>query len=106
MCVHSLQEESQEAQKTQCQLRDLHSAVYRLYNSIAGLHRDGLEVSGGEPTWSLVDSSVNSSVSSSSDTAAAADHVGFLAAVEDAVRHLEKLVRDDVHAVRLSLCRA
>jgi len=48
MCVHSLQEESQEALKIRCELRDMQSAVYRLYNSTAGLHQDGLEVSGGE----------------------------------------------------------
>lgn len=96
MCgTNSLQEEAQAAQSTRSELLDLHAAILRLYNSTTMLHCETTETAGVSvvlSAWATV-SVPTAFVVNANVVLPGADHVGFLAAVEDRVRCLERTVR-------------
>ena len=107
-CRLRLQEAASGTAKTRAELQELQSAVYRLYGSTAALQGAdgpsstqglGEEEKGGALLESLLDET-----SALAHVALGGAGVGFLVAVEDRVRELERLVRSPHSPSRRFAC--
>ena len=109
-CRLRLQEAASGTAKTRAELQELQSAVYRLYGSTAALQggADGPSSTQGlgeeEKGGALLDESLLDETSALAHVALDGAGVGFLVAVEDRVRELERLVRSPHLSSRRFAC--